>query len=281
MRSRISKHLAALLLISMPVVAHQQAQQQTQQSQPAGQQPQGPHAKSQKELDALRQVQAAEQASNWDAEIAAINNVLENFADTEYKPMLLNAAMQAAQRKNDYPQTIVWGERVIQNDPKDFSARIMMAATIAQHTRENDLDKEQSLKKIDDYANQGLDLLKTASDTPPVGSSMSATDYAAYKKNEAGLAHMALGKANEVRKKYPEAIAEYKTALSIDPRPDPTTMAYLSQAYIENKQYDDAIATADKILAMTDVSPQVKQFAQVQKDNATKLKGAAAPAAPK
>ena len=32
----------------------------------------------------------------------------------------------------------------------------------------------------------------------------------------------------------------------------------LSKAYVNNKQYDDAIATADKAMAMPDASPQVK-----------------------
>lgn len=270
MRVPLIAQLAALMFTALPLVAHQAAQS----SQPAAAQ-QGPHPKSQKEVDALKQVQAAAQANNYDAEIQAINNVLENFADTEYKPMLLSMAMDAAQRKGDYPQTIVWGERIMQNDPKDFTARILLAADIAQHTRENDLDKDQSLKKIDNYANQGLDLLKTASDTPPPGFSGTATDYAGFKKDQAGLAHTALGQADELKKKYPEAIEMYKTALSEDAHPNPTTMAFLSRAYVENKQYDDAIATADKVLAMSDAPSQVKQFVQGQKDNATKLKGTA------
>ncbi|MBV9612802.1 MAG: hypothetical protein JO091_10025, partial [Acidobacteriaceae bacterium] len=63
-----------------------------------GQQPQaGPKPKSQKEVDALQKVQAAVQAGNYDAELQAINYVLENFADTEYKNMLLNMAVDAAQ----------------------------------------------------------------------------------------------------------------------------------------------------------------------------------------
>jgi hypothetical protein len=58
-------------------------------------------------------------------------------------------------------------------------------------------------------------------------------------------------------------------------------MVRLAKAYNENKQYDDAIATADKALALADAPPAVKQFAQQQKDNATKLKGATATAPPK
>jgi hypothetical protein len=57
-------------------------------------------------------------------------------------------------------------------------------------------------------------------------------------------------------------------------------MARLAKAYRENKQYDEAISEADKVLAMNEVPPSVKTFAQAEKENATKLKGGAAPAAP-
>ncbi|MGA8027729.1 MAG: hypothetical protein WB992_11330 [Bryobacteraceae bacterium] len=267
MRRLFYAQMTALMLAGVTLVAQQQTTPPAQA---------GPHPKSQKEVDALKQVQTAAQANNYDAELQAINNVLENFADTEYKPMLLGMALDAAQRKGDYPQTVVWGERMMQNDPNDFASRILLAADIAQHTRENDLDKDQSLKKVDDYANKGLDLLKTASDTSPPGFSGTPADYLGFKKDQAGLAHTALGEADELKKKYPEAIDEYKTSLSTDAHPSSTTMAFLSRAYVENKQYDDAIATADKVLAISDAPSQVKQFAQTQKDNATKLKAASA-----
>ena len=65
----------------------------------------GPKPKSQKEVDALRKVQADQQAGNWSQEIQDINAVLENFADTEFKPQLLNMAMDAAQRSGESPSS--------------------------------------------------------------------------------------------------------------------------------------------------------------------------------
>jgi hypothetical protein len=56
-------------------------------------------------------------------------------------------------------------------------------------------------------------------------------------------------------------------------------MARLAKSYVENKQYDDAVTTADKVLALPDAPAPVKSFAQAQKDNATKLKSAPAAAA--
>jgi len=264
MRLQRLANVTLLTVLAIPLFAQQQQQQ-------------GPKPKSQKESDALKNVLTAQQAKNWDGEIQAINYVLENFADTDYKPLLLNMAMNAAQQKGDYAQTVIYGERAVQADPNNVVGSAMLAEVIAQHTRENDLDKEQSLKKAEDYANKTLDMLKNST-TPPAGVSVTADQWPAYKKDIASQAHDALGQVAALRKNYPQAIDNYKTALSEASHPDPATMDRLAKAYNDNKQYDDAIATADKVIAMTDVPPVVKQFAQAQKDAATKLK-AAAPAA--
>ncbi len=253
MRSILS--LATLLAaVTLPVFAQQQA----------------PKPKSQKEVDALKKVQADAQAGNADQEITDINAVLENFADTEYKDMLLNMAMEAAQKKGDYGQTVAFGQQVIQSNPNDITGRVTLAETIASHTRDTDLDKDKSVKQVQDYANKALDLLKT-SNTPPAG--ISDAQWPDLKKQLTSQAHDALGQANEVQKKYPDAITEYKTALDAQPT-NSVSMVRLAKAYVENKQYDDAISMADKVLAMADAPPAVKQFAQQQKDNATKLKTA-------
>jgi tetratricopeptide (TPR) repeat protein len=257
----------ALFVLAIPLLAQQPSQQQAQPQQA------GPKPKSQKESDALKKVLAAQQAKDWDGEIQAINYVLENFADTEYKPLLLNMAMTAAQQKNDYAQTVLYGERAIQADPNNILSTVMLAEVIAQHTRENDLDKEQSLKKAEDYANKGLDLIKNSA-APPPGVAIPADQWGQYKKDLSAQAHDALGQVAVLRKNYPQAIDNYKTALSEASHPDPATMDRMGKAYLDSKQYDDAIATCDKVLAMSDAPAVVKQFAQQLKDQATKQKSA-------
>ncbi|HLH04173.1 MAG TPA: tetratricopeptide repeat protein [Bryobacteraceae bacterium] len=230
---------------------------------------QAPKPKSQKEVDALKKVQADAQAGNADQEIQDINYVLENFADTEYKDMLLNMAMEAAQRKGDYPQTVAFGEQVIKNNPNDVTARVTLAETIAAHTKDTDLDKDKSIQQVRDYANKALDLLK-GNVAPPSG--VPADKWPDFEKQLTSQAHDALAQALELEKKYPEAITEYKAALDAQPT-NSVSMVRLAKAYNENKQYDDAIATADKALAVADAPPAVKTFAQQQKDVATRMKG--------
>src|SRR4051794_5985056 len=72
-----------------------------------------PQPKSQKERDALVQVQTAAQSGNPDEELKAIDLVLENFDNTDYKVMLLTMGMEAAQRKGDAPRASVYADRLI------------------------------------------------------------------------------------------------------------------------------------------------------------------------
>src|SRR3954468_6550089 len=221
-----------------------------------------PQPKSPKERDALMKVQTAAQANNADEELKAIDFVLENFDNTDYKVMLLTMGMEAAQAKGDAAKSSVYADRLIEADPNNIAARVMQAESIAQRTRENDLDKEQSLKRVDELATKGLELLKNAS-APPTG--MTDEQWAAQKKQLTSEAHDAMGQASELRKNYPEAIKHYQEALEALPTSSVVT-ARLAKAYVGNKQYDEAISTADKVAAMTDAPAVVKQFAQQQKD---------------
>lgn len=241
-----------------------------QAQQPA--QPKGPQPKNAKEREALMKVQTAAQANNTDEELKAIDYVLENFDNSDYKPMLLTMGMEITQAKGDSAKSSIYADRLIEVDPNNIEARILQAETIVGHTRENDLDKEQSLKKAEDLATKGLDLLKNASAPPP---GMDPAKWPEQKKQYESEAHDAMGQASDLRKNYPEAIKHFQAALAAQPT-NATATARLAKAYVGNKQYDEAIATADKVSAMADAPDVVKQFAAQQKDAATKLKGSGA-----
>lgn len=224
---------------------------------------------SPKENEALMQVQAAAQANKYADELSAITNVLENFKDTKFKPQLLDMAMDAAQHTGDPVQVATWYERNTANDPNDIPARVIYAEVTAGQIRENDLDKGDNVKKVNDLAHKALDLIQSGGTAP---AAIPPDQVDGYKKELAGRAWAAIAQAASVDKRPADAVDAYKKAF--DSLPNSILAARLSRAYIANKQYDDAIATADKAMAMPDASPQVKTFAQAQKDQAIKLKGA-------
>ena len=237
-----------------------------QQAQPAG-----PKVKSQKELEALQKVQTA---TDPQARLQAIDNVLENFADTEYKHLLMDMAIQTAQQANDPAKVEVYSERALKDDPKDATAQLAVASTTVQGTKEFDLDKEQKLTKADKYATSAIESLKTA---PSPNPQMTDAQWQEAKKQMTAEAYADLGASAILRKKYDVAVTNLKTAA--DTNPDPVILVRLANAYNEAKQPDSAVTTCDKVLAMSDAQPQVKQIAQQEKARAEKLKaGGVAPA---
>ena len=232
-----------------------------------------PQPKSPKEIEALQAIQSA---TTPDAQIAAIENVLTNFADTEFKVYLLQSAMQVSRNKGDLAQITTYAERTLEADPKNVYAEVTLASEIASHTREFDLDKEEKLAKADKFAKAALNDIKAF---PKQNSKIKDEDWEKEKKNLTGEAYAAEGFIALARKKYDEAVTQFKAAVDASGVPDPNTTFRLGDAYLKAGKADEAIATFDKVLAMPDASPQVKQYATTRKADAAKLKAAPAPPA--
>lgn len=234
-----------------------------------------PQPKSQKEVEALQAIQKAQGA---DAQLKAIDNVLTNFADTEYKLMLLQMAMQISEQKGDYAGTVTYAERTLEADPKNMFALATLALETAAHTREFDLDKEEKLAKAEKYAHQAIDASK---DAPKIRPDLTDEQWASVKKDIVAQSHDALGRIAALRNKYDVAINEFKTSEETGATPDSTTAVRLGDAYLHAGKYDDAIATFDKAAAMPNAPAQVKQIAEAKKQEAMKAKASGAkPGAP-
>jgi hypothetical protein len=250
MKFSLAACAAVALMTALPVMADQK----------------NPKPKNKEEVAALQKVQAATDA---DSQLAAITNVLENFSDTDYKPMLVSMAMQAAQQKNDLGLVATWTQLALKDDPNNIEAHVVIAEATARHTRENDLDKADSLKTIDTNANQALTLLK-ASTAAPVG--FPDAQWPTAKAQLTGEAYEALGIEATLDKKLPDAVANFKLGLAASPTSS-VLKVRLAKAYVDNKQYDDGIKISEEVLADAQAPAPVKQMAQQEKDIATKRKG--------
>jgi tetratricopeptide (TPR) repeat protein len=224
--------------------------------------------KSKKEQDAVLAVQNAQAP---DDRIAAVEALIQKFADTEFKSWALNRAAEAAEQKRDSAKAQFYAEQALAADAKDYEAMLLLSAEIATHTREFDLDKDEKLTKADKYAKDALVLIPTAVKPNP---QVTDAQWDAFKKDKMALAHESMGTAAMVRKKYDSAIQEYKTAVETAADQEPATYVRLANAYNEAGKSDDAIAAIDKVLAMPDLNPQVKQVAQSEKARAEKAKAA-------
>ena len=227
--------------------------------------------KSPKESQAILAVQVAKTP---DERIQAIENVLTNFADTEFKVALLQMAVGAEQQKDDYAQTIFYADRLLKADPNNAFALVTLASETARHTRENDLDKDESLAKVDKWAKAAVEAAKVM---PKARPDIPDADWEGFRKDMEAQAYEALGMADAVRKNFDGAATNYRQALEIASSQNPATLVRLAQAYVNSGKLDNAMFTLDKAINTPNVPPQVKSVAEAMKNDVAKRKGATAP----
>lgn len=225
-----------------------------------------PQIKSKQEQEAYL---AIVNAPDPDSRIKAVEEFLTKFADTELKAIALTIAAESARQKNDFERMVIYAERTLEADKDNYMAMLMLATGLAQRTREFDLDKEEKLARAEKYATTAIGLIKAAEKPNP---QITDEQWLAVKKDSEAQAHEALGIAAMLRKKHDVAIQEFKAGLELSP--EPTMLVRLASAYNESGKPDEAIAALDKLNAVPDVHPQIKQIAQNERNKAIKLKDA-------
>ena len=225
-----------------------------------------PKVKSKNEQAAVK---AVFDAQTPDAKIAAVDALLAKFKDTEFKAIALEQAAEAAQQKGDSAAAIVYGDRALEADPKNFQAMLLVSGQLAQGTKEFDLDKDEKQKRATKLANDAIATITAAAKPNPA---LAEDQWAGIKKDLIAQAHETLGLIASVEKKYDVAISEFKTAVDEAATPEPTTMLRLAATYSYAKQYDLASATADRVIAMPNAPDNLKKIAMDEKQRAAKLK---------
>jgi tetratricopeptide (TPR) repeat protein len=203
------------------------------------------------------------QAPDPDARIKAANDLITNFADSDFKGIALYLEAEAYQMKNDTDKTIVYGEQAIEADPKNYQAFVLLAKTYAATTKVNDLDKEEKLAKIDKYAQSALELLKTADKPNP---QLSDAEWTQGKNGLAGECYLALGIEATYHNKLDDASADFQKVADMDP--DPTDLIRAGRALLDTKKYEQAVPWFDKAAASPNANAQVKNIAASDKARA-------------
>jgi hypothetical protein len=226
--------------------------------------------KSQKEQQAILAVQMAKAP---DERVAAVEKVLTDFADTEFKVALLTVAIQAEQQKGDYPQIVFYGERLLKDDPNNAYALVNLGAETARRTRENDLDKDEQLAKADKWAKAGIEAAKTM---PKVAAAETDEDLDHDRKDMQAQGYVALGMADVVRRNFDGAAENYRKSIEVEATPNAATLVRLAQVYINTGKLDNASFTLDKAINAPNAPDQIKSIATNLKNEVAKRKAAAA-----
>ena len=236
--------------------------------QPAAPAPKQPTPKSQGELDAVKALFAAAQSqSGPDATISAAENLLDKYKDTEFKEIALYFEAVAYQQKRDPIKAQIYAERVLQVNPKNFQANLMVGELVTQSVHENDLDKEEKLAKAEKMLNQAVTDVNAAEKPNP---QLTDAQWAEQKKYIVAEADNDLGLVALDRKQYDKAADQFKTANDLDPQP--AYAVRLASALQSQGKNDEAIAICDKLLADPQLHPTIKQVATQVKNAATAAK---------
>ncbi len=227
----------------------------------------GQKVKSQKELDAVKAMLAAQTP---DAKIAAVEDLLTKYKDTEFKSIALTQAAQASQIKGDQIAGLQYANRALEADPKNYQAMLLVAQLSLQGTREFDLDKDEKLGRASKAANDAIAALNMA---PKPNPNLADDQWAGIKKDFVSQAHEALGMVATLQKKLDVAATEFKTAVDGAATPEPGTMVRLASVYDDQGKYDDANALLDKVIA-GNAPDGIKRVAQNEKQRADKMKAA-------
>jgi tetratricopeptide (TPR) repeat protein len=221
-----------------------------------------PRPKTQKEAQDFNEIQ---QATTVDARIAAADKFVTDHPSSQLKSLALFLAADASERKNDGPKAMAYAETALEADSKNYQAMLLISGELAKSTRENDLDKEEKLSRAEKFANDAVPAINAA---PKPNPQMTDDQWNGYKKDELSQVHEDLGMIAMARKKYDVAITEFKTAVDGAATPEPSTMVRLAAAYEQGGKLDDSIAVLDKVLAMPNLNPTVKQFATSERARA-------------
>ena len=236
--------------------------------QAAQQQTPGPHVKSQAEAEA---VQALGRAADPDATIAAAENLLSKFADTEFKDLALLMEARAYQTKGDPAKAQIFAERCLEANPKNYQSAMLIGELLATHTGEHDFDRDEKLQKAEKYLN---DSIAAAGAAPKPNPAVPDAEWDTAKKQMVAEAHNGLGIVALDRKNYDAAMKEFDTAFTNDPQP--AYQVRLASAEVSAGKFDDAIAVCDKIMAQQQLAPQIRQVAQALRSQALTKKNAGA-----
>jgi tetratricopeptide (TPR) repeat protein len=257
----------AASLLAMPMAAQAPAASQ-QPTTPVAKQP---SVKSQEEANLVMALIQSAQQPDPDARIKAAKELLSKFPNTEFKALALFFITLSMQEKNDYEQTIAYGEQTLQADPENVQTMLLLSRLIASRTREHDLDREEKLTTAEKYAARAVEALKTA---PRPNPSVTDEQWAEAKKEMLAQAHEAFAMIALAREKTDVAIEEFRKALEAAPPGDPATMVRLGNALARAKKYDEAVATFEKVMSDPNAPQQVKQVAQAERARAIQMRDA-------
>jgi tetratricopeptide (TPR) repeat protein len=242
-----------------------------QTAAPAGKRP--PQAKTQPEFEAYKAAAAITDPAEQDK---AADDFAKKFPDSELRTLLYGAVMQRYQQANNADKMLEAAKKTLAIDPDDPAALVGEAQTLAETTRETDLDKDQKVAEAKKDAERALVTVDT--DVPTSG--FPPEQLAAFKGFLRSEAYFVLGTISFNAKNWADAEMNLKKSIDALPQqPDAIGVFRLAVALDMQNKIPEAMKYADQAVDLTKDRPDsaAGKVAREEKDRLTKLSGGAAP----
>lgn len=250
------------------------------QSAPAGQAAaaqgkRAPAAKTQPEFDAYK---TAIQLTDAAGAEKAADDFAAKFPDSELRGMLYKSALQKYQQSNNPDKVLEMAQKALTFDPDDPEALIAAAETLAERTRDTDLDKDQKLAEAKKDAERALATIDT--DVPTTGLNATPEKIDEFKRFLRSEAYAILGTLASNAKNYSEAETNLRKSIEVLPEQvDPVAVLRLAIALDMQNKYPDALKYANQAVDLTKNQPDsaAAKAARSEQDRLTKLSSGSAP----
>jgi hypothetical protein len=236
---------------------------------PQGKRP--PKVNSQEEFAAYKAVVALTDAAAQDK---AADDFAKKYPDSELRTLLYGAVMQRYQQANDAEKMMETARKTLAIDPDDPAALVGVAQTLAEGTRDTDLDKDQRYAEAKKDAERAL--LTVDTDVPTSG--YPAEQLAAFKGFLRSEAYFVLGTLSFKAKNWTEAEANLRKSIDALPQtPDVVAVYRLAVSLDMQNKIPEALKFADQAVDLTKDRPDspAGKAARVEQD---RLKNYVAPA---
>ena len=237
-----------------------------QPTPPAGKRP--PQAKTQPEFDAYK---AAVAATDPAALEKAADDFATKFPDSELRILLYKSAQRMYQNANNPDKTEAMGRKVLNIDPDDPEALVMVAEVIAEKTHDSDLDKEQRYDEATKMAQKATQTVDTDVSVP-AGTPQDKLD--AYKNLLRSNAYSIIGTIEFKKENFAQAQADLQKSIDAYPaQPDPVVVLRLALALDRQQKYPEALKVANRAVEVAQGNPQIQTLATRERDRLQQLTG--------
>jgi len=230
--------------------------------------PTPPKVKSKKEAEAVRAMYSAQSP---DEQIAKAKELIDKYADSDFRGSAFYVMASASDNKRDYDNVVVYGEQAVAADPMNFGSMALMSRAIAQTTKKFDLDKADKLARADKLAKDAIELSKKA---PKPNAQITDEQWAAAVKDLVEPAYEGLAFESLAKEDYAGCAANFNLAVASLSQLEPALLVRGGHCSLLAKHYDEAIASFDKAINAPNAVQVIKDVAGREKAAALQAKAA-------